>query len=203
MKLEAHTIPMIALHGCVAHCLSIPCGPEYHVFCAILLHPCSQLSSSAKPPQKQHLFNNSYPTPICPVRALSSEQRGGVEGTCIPAGSGMVILWFTCPRVCVSCFVSCVPCLVIGGRGNRHLPSAIQSPFDYKFLALQMIYQNASKGFHQDVLAYPSQREGTLFFPSDATKEAVWQQPRLQTEDIKPGQTHDKPWLCNREETMH
>ena len=33
--------------------------------------------------------------------------------------------------------------------------------------------------------AYPSQREGTLFSPSNTTEEAAWQQPRLQTEHKK------------------
>ena len=38
--------------------------------------------------------------------------------------------------------------------------------------------------------AHPSQREGTLYSPSDATEDAAWQQPCLQTEDCIPSLVH-------------
>ena len=29
-----------------------------------------------------------------------------------------VVQWFTCPVICLSCYVSCVPCIVSGGGGG-------------------------------------------------------------------------------------
>ena len=102
------------------------------------------LEPPAKPPAKpapnaanprvkcsQTFCPGGEPIPVAPVEYVylfkvkySRQKKWHTEPvseqsrTCIPRGSCSLILWFICPCVCVTCFVSRVLCIVMGGGGR-------------------------------------------------------------------------------------
>ena len=57
----------------------------------------------------------------------------------------------------------------------------LRSEFTGRYVNLRVLHPVHIASLKQ---AYPSQREGTLFSPDDATEYAAWQRPRLQIEDV-------------------
>jgi hypothetical protein len=63
---------------------------------------------------------------------------------------------------------------------SRHSPEAAKVSSVQSNITSRVLRPNHTASLKQ---AYPSQREGALFSPSDAAEEAAWLQPRLQTGD--------------------